>query len=65
MRKVVDCFTAGQYTVLILDSPPPAEWSKFVRIENTEYETEIAYDFPNAICVKEKGNFSNKDVEFI
>lgn len=65
MRKVVDCFTVGQYTILILDSPPPAEWAKRIRIENTEYETEIAYDFPNAICVKENGNFSNKSVEFV
>lgn len=64
MRKIVDCFSIGQFTVLVLDSPPPSEWNKFVQIENIKYETEIAYDFPNAICVKGNGNFKNKNVEF-
>lgn len=65
MREIVDCFKAGSYTVLILNSPPPNEWKNLVRIENIEYETVIAYDIPNSIGVKGYGNFIGKTVEFV
>lgn len=65
MRKIVDSFVVGKYTVLVLDSPPPREWRKNVRVENIEYESDIAYDIPNAICVIGTGDFDGKIVEFV
>lgn len=65
VREIVDCFKAGAYTVLILNSSPPNEWKKFVRIGNIEYETVIPYDIPNSIGVKGHGDFIGKTVEFV
>lgn len=65
MSQILDSFVAMDYTVLVLKEPIPKWWKKGVRINNTEYETDIVYDIPNAICVKGKGNFKDKFVEFI
>ena len=64
MIKVVDCFSVGKYSILVLGDMPPLDYKKSVRIENVEYETEIVYDFPNAIGIKANGNFKGKTVEF-
>lgn len=64
MTQVMDCFSVGIYTVLILNSPPPSNWNNGISIDNVEYETEIVYDFPNAIGIKGKGSFKNKTVKF-
>lgn len=46
MRTVIDCFSAGAITVLVLNDFPPAGWKRSVRIREKEYETEMVYDIP-------------------
>lgn len=62
VKKQLQC---GDNTVLILDSAPPANWKKDIRIGNDVFETEIAYDLPNAIAVKAKGDFVGKQIEYL
>ena len=65
MSKVVKQVDIGKYTLITLDTPiPNANFQKVV-IENREYETEIAYDLKNSLGIIGKGNFENKEIQFI
>lgn len=65
MIKVNKQLDSGNFTVLILNCAPPNKWNNTVRIDGIIYETEIVYDLPNAIGIKGKGDFLNKNVDFI
>lgn len=65
MIKVEKQLDAGNYTLLILDAPVPDTNFKKIIIERNEYETEIAYDLKNSIGILGKGNFVNKEIQFI
>lgn len=65
MIKVKKQLDAGKMTLLILDSPiPDSNFSK-VLIDGNAYETEIAYDLKDSIGILGKGEFENKEIQFI
>lgn len=52
-------------SLLILDSPiPDINFSK-VLIDGNTYGTEIDYDLKNSIGILGKGEFENKEIQFI
>lgn len=55
----------GKFTLLILNTSVPDNNFKKVIIDGKEYETEIAYDLKDSIGIVGKGNFENKEIEFI
>ncbi len=65
MIKVEKQLDAGKYTLLILNVLVPNINFKKVIIDGNEYETEIAYDLKNSIGILGKGNFVNKEIQFI
>lgn len=65
MIKVKKQLDAGKMTLLILDSPiPDSNFSKAL-IDGNAYETEIAYDLKDSIGILGKGEFENKEIQFI
>lgn len=64
MIKIETQLDAGQYTALFLSSPIPLTNFKKLVIEEKEYEPVIAYDIPQCIAIKEKGNFVGKEIKF-
>ena len=65
MNKIIEQFNCGKFTVISLQSPPPPNWKKGVRIDNCEYDTEIVYDLPGSIGIIGNGNFKGKPIEFL
>lgn len=63
MAKIVECFAVGDNTVLILSELRKVT-DKAV-INNIEYNTQIAYDIPNAISIAGNHDFSGDEIRFI
>ena len=65
MIKIEKQLEAGQYTALFLNSPIPLRSFEKLIIDQKEYEPVTAYDLPQCIAIKEKGDFTGKEVLFV
>lgn len=65
MTKVKKQLDIGNITLLILNTSIPDCNFKKVLIDGKEYETEIAYDLKDSIGIVGKGDFENKEIQFI
>lgn len=65
MNKIVEQFTTGELTILILETLLPLSNFKKISIDGKEYEPEIVYDMENAIAINVDGDFLGKEIEFI
>ena len=60
--KIINQLIAGEYTVIEVEEAK--YFGNYAVIDGKEYPTVTAYDLPNCIALKEKGDFVGKDVTF-
>ena len=65
MVKVEKQLKAGDYIVLLFDSPIPHKKFSKLRIDGEEYKHDIVYDMRDALGIRATGNFEGQEVEFI
>ncbi len=65
MLKIKGQLEVGKYTVLCLDGDLPPHRKGFAKIGDKRYRTEIVYDLPRSIGIIGKGDFVEKEIEFI
>ena len=60
--KIINQLPLGDYTVIEVDEK--TYFGNFACIDGIDIETELTYDLPNCIAIKEKGDFVGKNVTF-